>query len=112
VTFSAAIACNGASFAAVEAIPSMSKNIPITKKNKTSNIPTTQVTFGNMAEEKLEKIAANTKVITAIVILNLIELFICSFINIIPYFESMYEEWSLKKLRLRLRSSRFSQINT
>src|SRR5699024_5163149 len=67
---------------AVEAIPSMSKNIPMSTINKTINKPTTQETLLNKDEEKLEKIAANTSVITAMVKLNLMEPFILSFIYI------------------------------
>src|SRR5699024_10324495 len=74
-TFSAAIAFNGASFAAVEAIPNMSNKIPITTINNTMNKPIYQVEFPKTREDTLEKIAANTKVITAIVILNLMDRF-------------------------------------
>src|SRR5699024_3079177 len=76
LTFSEAIACNGASLPAVDAMPNISKTIPIKTFTNTITKTTDQYTSFKMEEEILEKIAANTKVITAIVILNLIEFFI------------------------------------
>src|SRR5699024_10044905 len=118
VTFSAAIACKGASFAAVDAMPSISKMMPIKTINSTMTSPMIQETLFNNEEEKLEKIAANTKVITAMVKLNFIELFIfwsiyCPALKIRSFPCSLCtKEWPSKRLRLRLRSSRFSQIDT
>src|SRR5690625_552011 len=83
ITFSAAIACNGDSLTAVEAIPNISNIIPIITIVNTIIKPKTQLTLLNMVEDMLEKIAANTKVITAIVKLNFKELFHLSFIVLI-----------------------------
>src|SRR5699024_300825 len=72
-TFSAAIACKGASSAAVEAIPSISNIIPITTMSSTIIKPTNHATSLKTNDEMTEKIAASTNVITAIVKLNLID---------------------------------------
>src|SRR5699024_3046367 len=77
----AAMARKGASSADVEAMPSISNMTPIATMTITTIMPTIQTTLLNIDEEITEKIAANTKVITAIVKLNLIERFICEFIS-------------------------------
>src|SRR5699024_6149051 len=72
-TFSAAIALNGNSFAAVAATPSISNTIPtitITKPMIKRNI---HETILSNEDDTMEKIAANTNVITAIYTENLSE---------------------------------------
>src|SRR5690625_2772935 len=86
ITFSEAIAWSGASLAAVAAIPNISKTIPIRTMKRTIISPIIHVTLLSNVEDKLEKIAANTNVITAIVTLNLIDRFTLSFMDkILPY---------------------------
>src|SRR5699024_4185388 len=108
-TFSDAIALKGASFAAVDAIPNISNRIPTKMIRNTINKPTIQTTSHNIEEEMIEKIAANTKAITAMVKLNFNDRFICEFINylycksfkyFIPLKKSYVlcnEEWSYKR---------------
>src|SRR5699024_7782275 len=100
--------------AAAGAIPKISKRIPINTIISTITNPRYQVTLFNNEDETIEKIAANTNVITAIDILNIIELFILLFDikNNLYSFHYVYVGWSSNKLKLWLRSSRFSQIDT
>src|SRR5699024_12059317 len=81
LTFSAAIAGKGASSAAAEAIPNISKKIPMITIIKTTISPTNHVTWFNIDDEITEKIAANTNVITAIVKLNFSEWLSLGFIT-------------------------------
>nr|GGG63999.1 hypothetical protein GCM10011398_04370 [Virgibacillus oceani] len=64
----------------MDAIPSISKTTPIETIINTINIPVTHTTSLNIDDDITEKIAASTKVITAMVKLNLIDLFMCDFI--------------------------------
>src|SRR5690625_1714995 len=73
-TFSAAIALNGDYFAAVAATPSISNKIPTITITKSMIKPNIHETLLSNDDDTMEKIAANTNVITAKYTENIIEL--------------------------------------
>src|SRR5699024_11384288 len=72
-TITAAIALNGDSFSSVAATPSISNTIPTITITKTIIKPNIHETLHSNDDDTMEKIAANTNVITAMYTENLIE---------------------------------------
>src|SRR5699024_8036831 len=79
-TFSAAIALNGDSFAAVAATPSIANKIPTITITKTMIKPNIHETLLSNDDDTMEKIAANTNGITAMYTVNFIEFLYLVFI--------------------------------